>query len=120
MSVGSARPRPRRGEVWQVAFDPVVGHEQGGERPAVVVSADGMNEGLSGLAIVIPMTRRDRGNPFDLSVAPSEGGLRVPSFVLCESVRSVSTVRFRFRRGALSAETMALVEERLRIVLSLG
>ncbi len=119
VSTGRLLPRPRRGDVWQVAFDPVVGHEQGGERPAVVVSADRMNDGLSGLAIVIPVTRRDRGNPFDVPIAPPDGGLPMPSFGLCESVRSVATERFRFRRGTLSAATMALLDERLRIVLGL-
>ena len=102
-----------------MVFDPVVGHEQVGERPAVVVSANRMNDGLSGLAIVVPVTRRDRGNPFDVPIMPPEGGLPMPSFVLCESVRSVSTERFRFRRGALSAAAMAFVEERLRILLDL-
>lgn len=119
MSIGNSRPRPRRGEVWQVAFDPVIGHEQGGERPAVVVSAEGINEGLSGLAIVLPVTRRDRGNPFDVPISPPEGGLPMPSFVLCESVRSLSTERFRFRRGSLSGGALDSIEDRLRIVLGL-
>ncbi|CAA9574111.1 MAG: hypothetical protein AVDCRST_MAG59-3884 [uncultured Thermomicrobiales bacterium] len=117
MSIGDRYPR--RGDVWQVAFDPVVGREQAGERPAVVVSFDELNETSAGIAIVLPMTRRDRGNPLHVAIVPPEGGLRSPSFVLIEGIRSVSTVRFRFRRGALPAETMALVDERLRIVLGL-
>ncbi|HYO31163.1 MAG TPA: type II toxin-antitoxin system PemK/MazF family toxin [Thermomicrobiales bacterium] len=119
-STGRPLPRPRRGDVWQVAFDPVGGHEQGGERPAVVVSAGRMNDGPSGLAIVIPVTRRDRGNPFDVPIGPPEGDRSMRTFVLSEGIRSISTERFRFRRGVLSAETVPLVEERLRIVLGLA
>jgi mRNA interferase MazF len=119
-STGRPLPRPRRGDARQVAFDPVGGHEQGGERPAVVVSADRLNDGPSGLAIVIPVTRRDRGNPFDVPIAPPEGGLGMRAFVLSEGIRSISTERFRSRRGVLSAETVPLVEERLRIVLGLA
>ncbi|MBA3414868.1 MAG: type II toxin-antitoxin system PemK/MazF family toxin [Chloroflexia bacterium] len=117
MSSGSRQPL--RGEVWQVLFDPVVGREQAGERPAVVVSFDALNSSPAAIAIVVPITRRDRSNPLHVAVLPPEGGLTSLSFVLCESVRSVSTERFRFRRGALTAETMALLEDRLRIVLDL-
>jgi mRNA interferase MazF len=85
-----------------------------------MVSADRMNDGLSGLAIVIPVTRRDRGNPFDVPIAPPEGGRPMRAFVLSEGIRSISTERFRFRRGVRSAETVALVEERLPIVLGLA
>ncbi len=61
--MATGRRQPRRGEVWQVAFDPVVGREQAGERPAVVVSFDDLNATTAGIAIVLPITRRDRGNP---------------------------------------------------------
>jgi mRNA interferase MazF len=69
---------------------------------------------------VVPLTRRDRGNPFDVPLVPPEDGLRLPSFALCESIRSVSTEGFRFHRGALSATAMSLIEERLRILLDLN
>ena len=40
MSKGRVAPPPVRGEVWIVELDPIVGHEQGGVRPTLVVSAD--------------------------------------------------------------------------------
>jgi mRNA interferase MazF len=45
------------------------------------------------------------------------GGVRQPSFIKCEDVRSVS--RFRLRWGIVGPETMAAVEDRLRILMGL-
>jgi mRNA interferase MazF len=46
----------RRGEVWLVDFGNPIGREQAGRRPAVVVSADRLNESLAGVVIVVPCT----------------------------------------------------------------
>lgn len=108
-----------RGEVWLVDLNPTRGHEQAGTRPALVVSADEFNHGPAGLVIVAPMTTRERGIPLHVSVDPSEGGLDRRSFIKCEDVRSVSEQRLVRRFGVVSPETLALVADRLRIVLDL-
>jgi mRNA interferase MazF len=48
-----------------------------------------------------------------------EGGTRAESAILCERVRSVSLEGFVVRWGAISRQTMAAVEDRLRILLRL-
>lgn len=112
---------PGRGEVWLVDLDPAVGREQAGERPVVVVSADRFNRGPAGLVIVAPMTTRDRRLPLHVAVDPPEGGVRRRSFVKCEDVRSISKDRLSGTRwGALSARTMAKIEDLLRILLDLS
>lgn len=108
-----------RGEVWLVDLNPTRGHEQAGTRPALVVSADEFNHGPAGLVIVAPMTTRERGIPLHVSVDPPEGGLDRRSFIKCEHVRSVSEQRLVRRFGVVSPETLALVADRLRIVLDL-
>jgi mRNA interferase MazF len=112
-------PRPFRGDVWQTRLDPVVGHEQAGTRPAVVVSADRFNQGWSGLVVVVPVTRTERPNPFHVAVDPPEGGLTNRSFVKCEDVRSVSVDRLIRRWGAVSPATLAAIVDRLRLLLEL-
>lgn len=47
-------PQPRRGEIWLVRFDPSVGAEIRKQRPAVVLSVDGI--GRLPLRIVVPVT----------------------------------------------------------------
>jgi mRNA interferase MazF len=52
-------------------------------------------------------------------VIPQEGGIRQPSFVKCEDVRSVSRGRLQERWGMVAADTLAAIEDRLRILMGL-
>lgn len=110
---------PSRGEIWLVDLDPTRGHEQAGFRPALIVSVDLFNHGPSGLAVVIPLTSRDKGIPFHVTIDPPEGGVSQTSFVKCEDVRSMSRERLSRRLGLVSEETLSEVEDRLRILLGL-
>lgn len=111
--------QPRRGEVWRVELGAVRGHEQRGERPAVVVSADSFNAGPAGLVVVCPMTTRERGIRMHVPVEPPDGGVRARSVVLCDQVRTVSRERLTTRLGVIRRSSLEAVEERLRILLDL-
>lgn len=110
---------PARGEVWMVDFDPVKGHEQGGRRPALVLSVDVFNSGPAELVIVLPITSKSKSVRSHVMVTPPEGGLTAKSFIKCEDVRSIAKQRFFRRRGNVSSQTMADVEYRLRILMGL-
>jgi len=110
---------PVRGEVWSANLDPTFGHEQAGRRPVLVVSVDPFNTGLSGLVVVLPITSRLRNIPLHVEVHPPEGGLNVPSAILCDAVRSIDRRRLVARWGAVSPATMDTVEDRLRTLLGL-
>jgi mRNA interferase MazF len=109
----------RRGEVWRCDFDPTLGHEQAGRRPALIVSVDEFNQGPAGLVAVLPITSRSKGIPWHVCVEPPEGGLSVKSFIKCEDIRSVSHARLERRLGRVSPGVIAEVEDRLRILLNL-
>ncbi|HEX9269994.1 MAG TPA: type II toxin-antitoxin system PemK/MazF family toxin [Candidatus Limnocylindria bacterium] len=109
----------RRGEVWRVDFDPVRGHEQGRQRPAVVVSPNAFTAGPAALLVVCPVATRERRIRFHVRIEPPEGGLRADSFVLCDQLRTVSTVRLISRLGAVAAPSLAAIDDRLRILLDL-
>lgn len=115
----SRNHKPSRGQIWLVDLNPTLGHEQAGRRPALVVSVDPFNHGPAQLVVVLPLTTRDKRIPFHVEVKPPEGGLRQPSFIKCEDVRSVSTLRLFESWGTISAQTMAQVEDRLCILLAL-
>lgn len=100
-------------------LNPTRGHEQAGRRPVLVVSEDLFNRGPAGLVIVLPMTSTLRNVPSHVPIDPPEGGVKHPSAVLCEAVRSVSVERLIVRWGAAGRRTMAAVEDRLRILLRL-
>ena len=110
---------PLRGEIWDLNFDPTLGHEQAGVRPALILSEDIFNEGPAELIVVLPITRTQRKIRWHVAVAPPEGGLVSESFIQCESVRSVSKQRLKRLRGRVTGSTLQQVEDRLRILLHL-
>jgi mRNA interferase MazF len=102
-----------------VNLDPVVGHEQAGMRPCLVVSVDVVNQSQADLAIVTPITSKSKQVRFHVPIAPPEAGLSRPSFIKCEDVRSISLQRFGRHLGAATSATLRLVEERLRALMGL-
>jgi mRNA interferase MazF len=114
-----AMRKPARGEIWNSELDPARGHEQGGIRPVLIVSADAFNQGPSGLVIAVPISTKDTKVRSHVAVEQGEGGLKFKSFIKCEAVRSISTDRLQNRWGAVSLATMRAVYDRLRILMNL-
>jgi mRNA interferase MazF len=114
---------PRRGEIWLANLGTGRGHEQSGQRPVLVVSDDLFNSGLAGLVIVIPLTSKvtkSRNIPAHVFVAPPEGGLKTPSVILCDQLRTISKDRLGSQPwGTVSAATLANVETVIRLLLAL-
>jgi len=110
---------PSRGEVWTADFGAPRGHEQGGTRPALVVSVDPFNHGPAALIVVAPITSRRKGVVTHVPVDPPEGGVSVPSYVKCEDIRSIARDRLFRRTGRVSAATLMQIEDRLRMLLGL-
>ncbi|MCI0638093.1 MAG: type II toxin-antitoxin system PemK/MazF family toxin [Gemmataceae bacterium] len=114
---------PNRGEVWLCDLGATRGHEQAGQRPALVVSDDAFNSGLAGLVMVVPLTSKvgkSKNIPAHISVNPPEAGLKSPSVILCDQVRTISKDRLgKAAWGSVSAATMADVETALRLLLGL-
>lgn len=112
-------PEPQRGEVWLADLSPTRGREQAGQRPILVFSVDEFNRGPAELVVVLPITSTIRPIPLHVIVQPPEGGLKVPSRVLTDAIRSISKERLVERWGAVSSETMVAVEDRVRTLLGL-
>jgi len=98
-------------EVWWVDFDPQVGREQAGLRPAVIAGT-ALACGLSNeLAFVVPCTTTDRGLPFH----PQVTSLTRPTFAMCDQLKSVSRQRLQRRHsGRLPPEDIAAIKSVLR------
>ena len=110
---------PCRGEIWTVNLNPTRGHEQAGQRPALVVSADQLNASAAGLIVVIPLTTKGRGIPLHVEMQPPDGGVQRTSFAMCENIRAVVKERLTKRWGMVSRDTMKEVEKRLYMLLEL-
>lgn len=98
-------PRPRRGEVWNVRFDPVVGAEIQKVRPAVVLSMDSI--GRLPLKIVVPITdwKAVFANFawFVRLPATPDNGLSKESGADAFQVKSLAEARFLDKLGKLTA-----------------
>jgi mRNA interferase MazF len=110
---------PRRGEVWLLDFGDPVGQEQSGKRPAVVVSADSLNESRAGVVVVVPITTTYRGLPSHVEIDRGDSGLDEVSYAKCEDVKSISEQRLIGRLGAVGDEAMFQAARALRFLLDL-
>ena len=108
----------RRGQIYRADLDPVLGSEQGGVRPVLIVQNDLGNQS-SPTVIVVPLTTRRKraGLPTHVRIDPPEGGLTRPSQVLCEQVRTLEKSRLSDFLGDVSQTTMARVDAALRRAL---
>lgn len=101
-------------------LEPVVGHEQGGRRPFLVISVNQMNRSRARTVIGVPLTTRDRGNELHVRLDPPEGGLEQISYAMPEKVRSISAERLHRRLGHASPDTVQAVANRVGILVGLG
>ncbi len=114
---------PYRGEIWLADLGSGRGHEQSGQRPVLVVSDDGFNSGLAGLVMVLPLTskvKKSKNIPVRIPITPPEGGLKTPSIILCDQLRTISKDRLgKTPWGIVTTTTLAEVEKTLRWLLGL-
>jgi mRNA interferase MazF len=111
---------PSRGEIWSANLNPTRGHEQAGERPVLIISTNAFNYGPADLVFVLPLTRTNRRIPLHVPVDPPEGGLTARSYILCDAMRSIAKERLGTQAwGVVRRQTLAQVEDKLRILLEL-
>ena len=97
-----------RGEVWSVRLPAPSGHEQGGQRPAVILQDDAYGQ-RSPLVLVVPLTSQIGALrfPATLQLSPTAGsGLSLSSVALVFQARAVDRARFVQRLGILPPEDL--------------
>jgi mRNA interferase MazF len=102
---------PERGHIVWLRFNPQAGHEQSGDRPAVVISPRQYNRRV-GLALVCPVTSKVKGYPFEV-VLPH--GLRAQGAILSDQIKSLDW-RARKARYACSLPDSVLEEAVAKIL----
>lgn len=111
----------KRGEIYYADLDPVVGSEQGGIRPVLIIQND-LGNRFSPTVIVLPLTSSTNKSSLrtHVPVRPPQGGLKRPSLVLCEQVRTLEKTRLKGRLGTLPRETLCLVDRALAAAVGRG
>lgn len=106
--------QPDRCDVIWLDFTPNAGTEQGGRRPALVLSAKEFNI-ATGLAFVCPITSKGKGSRFEV---PLPRGVSVQGFVLTDHLRSLDWIERRATHvGKVDGNTMAEVLGRVEAIM---
>lgn len=109
-----------RGEIYYADLNPVVGSEQGGIRPVLILQNE-VGNWFSPTVIVAAMTARGGKAHLPTHVpVGTDSGLRRPSIVLAEQVRTIDKSRLLERVGMLSPEKQEQVDRALRISFALS
>lgn len=110
----------KRGDIYYADLSPVIGSEQGGVRPVLVIQNDIGNK-YSPTVIVAAITSQINKAklPTHIEISAEDYGLPKDSVVLLEQIRTIDKKRLREKVGFFDEEMMAKVDECLKISLGL-
>lgn len=109
----------KRGEIYYADLSPVVGSEQGGRRPVLIIQNDVGNKHAPTVIAAVITSRHTKAKLPTHYWIKGECGLRCESMVELEQVRTLDKTRLKERVGQLSAEEMRGVDKCLRISFAL-
>ncbi|MBI2101305.1 type II toxin-antitoxin system PemK/MazF family toxin [Candidatus Woesearchaeota archaeon] len=110
----------KRGDIWLVNLDPTIGHEIRKSRPAVIIQNDLGNK-YSPITIIAPITSQniEKTYPIEVVLDRKNSGLEKVSKVLLNQIRAIDKRRLIRKLGRVDYETMAKVENSIKISLGL-
>ena len=109
----------KRGELYYADLSPVVGSEQGGIRPVLVVQNDvGNKYSPTVIAAAVTSKINKAKLPTHIELSSNSYGLQKDSVILLEQIRTLDKRRLKERIGELSDATMNRVDK--AILISLG
>ncbi len=105
----------KRGDIYRADLDPVVGSEQGGVRPVLIIQNDAGNL-HSPTVIVAAITSRRKKTymPVHVAITAAESGLPADSVVLTEQVRTLEKSRLTHYLGHVTDDAMGRIDAALR------
>ena len=109
-----------RGDIYYADLSPVIGSEQGGIRPVLIIQNDIGNK-YSPTVIVTAITSQINKAklPTHIEISAEEYGLNKDSVILLEQLRTIDKKRLREKIGHLNENFMLRVDEALSISLGL-
>ncbi len=110
----------KRGDIYYADLSPVVGSEQGGTRPVLIVQNDVGNKfSPTVIAAAITSKKFKASLPTHISVNADECGLSKDSVVLLEQIRTLDKQRLKERAGNLTEWDMNKIDEALQVSFGL-
>ena len=106
----------KRGELYYADLSPVIGSEQGGVRPVLVVQNDVGNKYSPTIIAAAVTSKIDKAKlPTHIELSAREYGLSKDSVVLLEQIRTLDKTRLKERIGQVSADKMRKINEALLV-----
>lgn len=110
----------KRGDIYYADLSPVIGSEQGGIRPVLIVQNDVGNKYSPTVIAAAITSQQDKSRlPTHISVNGNECGLSKDSVVLLEQVRTLDKQRLKERMGNLSVSDMNKINKALTVSFGL-
>ncbi len=110
----------RRGDIFYADLNPVVGSEQGGIRPVVVVQNDVGNKYSPTVIIAAITSQIDKAKlPTHVELQSKDYGLEKDSVILLEQLRTIDKRRLKEKITILDQDIMKKVDEALKVSLGL-
>lgn len=110
----------KRGEIYYADLSPVVGSEQGGVRPVLIVQNDLGNRYSPTVIAAAITSQRDKSKlPTHIELSSRSCGLSRDSVVLLEQVRTLDKRRLKERMGRLDEDAMARIDRALSVSFGL-
>ncbi len=110
----------KRGDIYYADLSPVVGSEQGGVRPVLIIQNDiGNKYSPTVIATAITSQINKAKMPTHIELDANEYGLSKDSVVLAEQIRTIDKKRLKEKIGHLDEELMTRVNEALEISFGL-
>lgn len=111
----------KRGDIYMAGLDPVIGSEQGGYRPVVIIQNNTGNLHAP-TVIAVPVTSSAAKPPLPTHafLPAGEGGLWRDSIALCEQVRTLEKSRLTRHLGTAGSGAMRAIERALQISLDMN
>ena len=111
----------KRGDIYYADLSPVVGSEQGGIRPVLIVQNDVGNKFSPTVIAAAITSQKDKTKlPTHISVSSQNCGLAKDSIVLLEQIRTLDKQRLKEHMGHLDDGAMNKIDEALSISFGLG
>ena len=104
----------KRGQIYYADLSPVIGSEQGGLRPVLIIQNDIGNR-YSPTVIVVVLT--SKLGKHEIPTHVHYDGLRKESIILCEQIRTIDKRRLKELMGQISEATMEQVDKAIKISL---
>ena len=110
----------KRGDIFYADLSPVIGSEQGGVRPVLIVQNDiGNKYSPTVIAAAVTSQIKKANMPTHIEIDAQSGGLSKDSVILMEQIRTIDKERLRDKIGRLDDELMSQVDNAIAISFGL-